>query len=110
MKKFEIGDYVIALTNPRDESCQSRVKGNIYKVLELKYCSKCGIQSIHIGGKTKIVTSNIGNCGICGVEYTQLMSFTRSELFSKVDEDSLQEAVSEEEYELAAIIRDNLKK
>lgn len=109
MKKIKEGDRVIALTDPENQDCQQRVKGQVYSVLSVMYCQKCGIQSVYIGGKSQAFTEDIVKC-YCGSEQPALgKSWTDSNLFVKVDEQSMQEAVDREEYELAAVIRDNLK-
>ena len=96
MKRFEIGDKVVSLFNTKDSCAQIVEKGVIYTVLELMYCSKCGRQLIHVGGGTKIQTTNYGNCD-CGNRLFMTLAHTYSEGFSKIDETGLEEVVEKEE-------------
>lgn len=59
--RFNIGDKVVALTNPLDSLCQHRVKYNIYTVQAISYCKGCGVQRINIGGSPRGNTDN----GVC---------------------------------------------
>lgn len=104
--KFKIGEEVIALTHPVNEQCQPRVKGKIYIVKDIHYCSKCGQQSINIGPMSK---SPLIDCD-CGVK-NQLcgyLHFTFSKYFIRPQElqSQLEQAVEEENYEFAATLRD----
>lgn len=112
MGQFKIGDKVIALTNPEDNCCQPRIKGNIYVVEAILYCHKCGKQSINIGEKATleefIHPDHVEcECGAITIDDGKLF-YTDSELFAKVDdlEEELEEAVHNEDYELASILRD----
>ena len=101
-----IGDIVIALTNPKSPKSQMRVKGNEYVVQDVSYCSKCGRQSINIG--TSTVTNNKVGCR-CGTFRNNLgLAWTKSYHFVKREdfEQELAEALEEENYELASLLRD----
>lgn len=107
MKKFKIGEKVIALTNPLSDMSQRRVKGNIYTVLAISYCYNCGRQAINIDPTP--ITAEFTRCNCGARQSTHGLWWTNSKYFSKVDKDSLQEAIDEENYELAALIRDALE-
>ena len=108
---FKINDKVIALTNPANDCCQQRIKGQKYIVKDIMYCSKCGKQSIHIGGK--VITETVLNLSCkCGNSQTiPHHGWTNSKYFIKVDdlEQTLMEAEINEDYELCVLLRDNLK-
>jgi hypothetical protein len=103
--RHKIGDRVVALTNPPSDRSQFRVKGQIYKVVDVSYCSKCGNQTINIGQQTNCVNFEC-DCGFTSP--TNGLHWTNSYLFVKVDdiEDTLTEAINNEDYELASILRD----
>ena len=107
MKRFEIGDKVVALNNPENYFSQNRIKGHTYLVKDVLYCSKCGGQNINIGPKAK---SNSGLLGcFCGHKNSNRgLGWTSSRYFAKVDDlaDAIEAAVAEEDYETAAILRD----
>lgn len=105
MKRFNIGDKVIALTDPRNELSQPRVKGKMYIVVSLMYCQKCGDQMISLGVKS-VNGRLLCDCG-CAQENDGFF-YTRSTNFAKVDEfdQEIAEAVSDENYELASLLRD----
>jgi len=105
---FKIGQKVVALTNPPDDTCQPRVKGKIYTVIDVLYCHKCGIQSINLGYKA--VHANVVEC-ICGVDKSnEGLRWTLSSLFAPLDnlESSITEAVEKEDYETAQLLHDIL--
>ncbi len=107
--KLKIGDTVIALTNPENNRCQPRVKGNKYTVEHLLYCPMCGTQKINIGESTPKEFSDIHTC-ICGHDHKtgNRLRYTRSQHFCKADEikTALEEAIASEDYEFAAKLRD----
>ena len=107
-KIHSIGDIVIALTTQKNDKSQVRVKGNEYAVQDVAYCPKCGSQSINIG--TSTVKSNILKCTRpCGVLRDNLgLAWTNSNLFVKREDfqEVWDEALEEENYELASILRD----
>ena len=104
---FKIGDRVVALTNPVNEYGQPRIKGQIYRVYAVVYCSGCGCQSINIGVKSQRTKFNCG-CGKHNQPNGGLW-FTTSANFALVDEQTLTEAVESENYELAEVIHRELK-
>ena len=112
MRQFSVGDRVIALTNPEDDCCQPRVKGGVYNVEAIQYCQKCGKQAINIGeiaSHDEFVHPEHVECECGGVTIDDgRLFYTDSELFVKVEdlEIELNEAVHNENYELASILRD----
>lgn len=107
MKRFEIGDKVVALNNPFTSNSQPRVKGKVYKVVDIMYCSGCGIQVINIG-EACTASSGFVSC-LCNTRtHNKGLAWTSSEYFAKVDDvaDAIEAAVAEEDYETAAMLRD----
>ena len=106
MKKFDIGDKVIALTDPLNPGSQPRIKGKIYKVESILYCSYCGEQMINIGETSTSTILHHSKCG--NKQENKGLHWTSSDHFSKIDDfdESLQEAIESENYELACLLRD----
>lgn len=103
MKKFKIGDKVVALTNPQDNMSQPRVKGHIYTVEAILYCNGCGVQTINIGERTN---SYILRCN-CGTEnQSKGLYWTESKHFAKLDnlEEELKDIIENEDYEFARVL------
>lgn len=48
---FKIGEKVISLYSNQQSDTQPRVRGKLYKVLDILYCCRCGAQSINVSGK-----------------------------------------------------------
>lgn len=105
MKAFNIGDKVVALTNPSSEHSQPRIKGKMYIVVNLMYCQKCGEQMISLGLKSK---NSLVHCTCNHLQNNDGFHFTLSKHFAKVDEfdQEIEEAIKDEEYEIAALLRD----
>ena len=107
-KRFQIGDKVVSLTNPTREGSQPRVKGKTYNVQAVQYCSGCGVQVINLGYHLPNNAIYYSGC-ICGKEiFNEGLFWTLSKFFAKVDdlETAIEEAVENEDYETAAILRD----
>jgi hypothetical protein len=105
MNKFNIGDKVVALSNQPRPSCQERVKGRVYSVEKILYCPTDGHQMINIGPTSE---NDFYNCS-CGKKHaTNGFKWTLSREFAKVDnvEEALEEAVANEDYDLAIVLRD----
>lgn len=102
---FTIGDKVIALSSSVNNE-QLRVKGNLYIVNAVGYCSGCGSQIINVSGETKIQS---GKCTCGNIQPAKGLWWTTSRHFIKADENSISEAIKEalesENYELAATLR-----
>lgn len=107
MKRFKIGDSVVALNNPMNSKSQPRVKGTVYKVVDIMYCSGCGVQVINIGESAQI-NSGFVSCPCNTRTPNKGLAWTQSKYFAKVDDlaDAIEAAVAEEDYETAALLRD----
>lgn len=110
MKRFNIGDKVVALTNSPNSRCQKRVKGNIYTVLDVDYCRRCGGQGINIGGKDASAIDVKCNCG-SSQESSNGLYYTDSKHFALADNlhQELENAVAEERYEDAQVLNELIK-
>jgi hypothetical protein len=104
-KRFKIGDKVVALTNPKSEFGQPRIKGNTYVVNAIMYCSGCGEQEINIGSSNP---KNTTKCTCGELMLSKGLKWTHSHLFTKINDldSAIEEAVENEDYEMAAILRD----
>lgn len=109
MGNFKIGEKVIALTNPRDERSQPRVKGQLYEILDVLFCFSCGVQLINITTIQTARPSVFCECGQHGIPNDNKY-WTLSKFFAKPEElqSELDRAVEEENYEEAITIRDIL--
>ena len=108
--KFQVNQKVIALNNPLSPRSQHRSKGNIYTVTALSWCAGCGVNFINID-KTlphKLSTSMV-HCNDCNhIQPNNDLAWTKADLFASLTEESMEALAEAEEYELAAIVRDNL--
>lgn len=109
--RHSVGDKVVALvSSPNCFLYQPLIKGKIYIVEDVLYCSACGSQKVNFGyyiDKTKVSNQLECTCGN-GINNNN-KHWSNSNKLSPLSETSLQHAVKEENYELAAIIRDALK-
>jgi len=107
--RHNIGDEVIALKSNVTNLQQYRIKGEKYIVKDIMYCSKCGLQMINIGQTTNLLNVKCGECH--HTSSTNFLMWTCSKLFIKVDNISemLEEAIHNEDYELASLLRDSKK-
>jgi hypothetical protein len=100
------GEEVIALSNSVENE-QLRVKGNLYVVNAIGYCSGCGEQIINISGESKIKE---GKCTCGNIQPSKGLWWTKSRHFVKSEESSIKKALEEalelEDYELAITLRD----
>jgi len=97
--RHNIGEKVIALSNAASSKGQQRVKGKLYMVKAIMYCSGCGSQKINIGTSTISVNRIECTCGC--VAPNNSLAWTRSQEFATPDqlEERIEEAVAEERYE-----------
>lgn len=105
---FKVGEEVIALTNPKDELCQHRVKGKTYIVKAIQYCMGCGGQNINIGESINLNFQFI-SCYCCntrqphnGLHWTASRHFIRPKDLKQ----KLEESLRNEDYETAILLRD----
>ena len=108
MKKFKIGEEVIALSTQTAPDCQNRVKGQHYIIKDVRFCSKCGIQVINIQGVCSFIINSECSCG--SVTKGLNMEYTNSRHFVKADdlEVRIGEAEKAENYELAGFLLSTL--
>jgi hypothetical protein len=108
--RHNVGDKVIALnsTPPSDFLLQKRIKGKVYEILDVLYCSKCGIQSVNITTDREEMDVEC-DCGHIG---STEKCWTYSWLFTKPEEleGLLNEAVEEERYEDASELHKMIEK
>ncbi len=105
-KRIHLDDEVIALTSPKNKGSQKRVKGQIYKVCATTQCCSCGTHMINIGPEALEVGKIKCPCGHNLLNHGY--SWTLSKHFALINKKTLERLVSENEFELAAIVRDKL--
>lgn len=103
--RHNVGDKVIALSNPPTPTSQFRVKGKTYTVQAIMYCIGCGKQLINIGLTCDF--AYFTRCGSCnnrqpanGLYWTDSAQFVKPEDI----QETISEAVEEENYELAQLL------
>lgn len=104
--KFQVNQRVIALNNPFNELSQQRVKGNLYTVTKLSWCVGCGMSRINIDNQPTVGKNIDCSCG--STQSTGGLAWTKVAHFAPLTEESMELLAEAEEYELAAIVRDNL--
>ena len=109
-QRFKVGDKVIALDTNAGEGKQPRTAGHSYTVADMKFCAKCGIQTISLAG-SPVSFTGVSRCS-CDNRTPTTKMWTFSKLFVLDDPTeivrAIEEAVEEEDYELASILRDVL--
>lgn len=109
-QRFKVGDKVIALSSSTRISQQPRVIGEKYVVADVRFCRSCGKQTISLQDSPLSVHQR-SQCG-CGQNEKSTKMWSYSSLFildnPKELAIALEEAVKEENYELASILRDVL--
>ena len=107
--KFQVNQKVIALDSPILPRSQHRIKGNIYTVTALSWCAGCGINFINIDETRprKLSPGNV-HCNDCNHIQPNNLAWAKADLFAPLTEESMEALAESEEYELAAIVRDNL--
>jgi hypothetical protein len=103
--RHNIGDKVVALMNHG-----GIIAGKEYKVLDVEYCSKCGMQAIHVGiYSTEPYAGSVCECGY-KIHYNpeKRDEFKFSYRFAPLQEiDNLMaSAIEEENYELAQTLKE----
>lgn len=104
--KFQVNQKVIALNSPLSPRPQHRSKGNIYTVTALSWCPSCGTNSVNIDNTPSHKPTVSCPCG--NTRPNGGIGWTKATLFAPLTEESMEALAEAEEYELAAIVRDNL--
>ena len=102
--KFTIGEDAIALSNPMFGALsQPRIKGKTYKVLAVQYCTRCGIQSINVAGRTPEFYRPLVSCDCGSIQNNEGLWWTNSTEFIKPEDvqQAIEAAVEIEDYEFA---------
>lgn len=102
---MKVGDKVIALTDNPDDSCQFRRSGSVYMVNAMSYCVMCMTSLVNIGQRS----NHSGVKCKCGMLMsTNGLMWTPKGEFVLLDQkqEALDKAIEEENYELAAKLRD----
>ena len=97
--RFNIGDEVVALNSETRTNAPYRKKGEIYKVLNIKYCIHCGFQFInHITHGTNY---RIGSCRRCsginelnGIQWSTSIDFALLQNMTAQIEEALYEPIT----------------
>lgn len=107
MRRFEIGQIVVALEDSKEIMQQPFKKGSKYKIRDIGYCAKCGKQFINFTNTTP--PSGNSKCITCSnVQPNSGKTWSSSDHFAAVNDvkEELEKAVANEDYELAALLRD----
>lgn len=104
--RHNLKDRVIAISSNKIENTQPRIKGNVYIVDDIIYCSKCGDQLINIGYESKR-----GNllCGCGKSQFNQNKMWTYSKEFIPITKEYLKKMELEENYEFCIMIKKELE-
>lgn len=104
--KHKVGDKVIALNSSIDDDrVQKRIKGEIYTIQDIIYCTKCGVQLVNIGEKSDR-SENKCSCGKVNSSFN--LKWTFSKYFIPIDEKFLSSMEEMEEYEICETIKKSL--
>ncbi len=107
--KFQVNQKVLALNSSISPKSQYRIKGNIYTVSALSWCAGCGINFINIDKTRPQLSTGMVQCKDCNTtQPNNDLAWTKEHLFAPLTEESMEALTEAEEYELAAIVRDNL--
>ncbi len=109
--RFKVGQDVVALSNSKSDSNIKRVKGVVYNIKDVFFCNKCGVQYLNFG---EVTSSKDGWCPLCNTPLgLQGKFWVINRHYAPLDEKTLEEmlekAVDDEDYELAASLRDMIK-
>jgi hypothetical protein len=104
--KYRVGQKVVGLnSNP----VVPRQKGKVYTITAVLFCSACGKQFLNFGKKADESFEAHGVCTSCGDRIeTKGLIWTSAKHYAEVkDIDAMiQKALDQENYELAAELRD----
>lgn len=111
--KFKVGQDVVALSSTKDNSRNTikRIKGVIYNIKDIHFCNKCGKQYLNFGERASEMDGFCTSCeapqksgGKCWAP-----AINYAPLDEKTLEKMLEDALNDEDYLLAATLRDLLK-
>jgi protein-arginine kinase activator protein McsA len=106
--RYKVGQRVVALSNSKPNSIQPRVKGKIYTIDSILFCSGCGKQFLNFGTIADEGCDKYGTCS-CGTKTDgRGLVWTSSIFYAPIDDidSQIEKAIEEEDYELAAPLRD----
>jgi hypothetical protein len=115
--KFKVGDIVRCIDDRNWNSSINSIPlvyGKTYKVLDITYTKCCNIYSIDIGCKMNNNSHTWCKCAKdmvgAGIHWAYEYRFVKDDVLAKEElNEELEEALIEEDYEKAAIIRDKIK-
>lgn len=105
--RYKVDQKVVALSNSKPNSPQPRVKGKVYTISSILFCSGCGKQFLNFGSVSD-ERAIYGTCA-CGAKTdARGLVWTPSKHYAPIDDidSQIEKAVEEEDYELAALLRD----
>lgn len=108
MEKFKLEEKVVVKSNPDSRFAQPRTRGEVCEVTGIMYCPKNGHQLININYTPAVLDTTLISCS-CGDDHPDHgLAWTLAENFVGASEIEgfMLEAVEDEEYELAAKLRD----
>ena len=108
-QEFSLTESVIALSSASNPN-QARTRGNTYTVTDIMYCSTTGEQLINIDNSMACGKSGYMTCG-CGKKHlvgNKAYSYSSNFVSNNPEaiQSRLEEALDEEDYEIAIVIRD----
>lgn len=105
MKRFKRGDTVISLITLKRFGVLLE-KDKFYAVDHVSYCVFCGTQSIAFGCSVA-ATHKLCVCGF--IQPTNNILYTHADKFILADENAMEAAAEQDNYDLAIAIREHLK-
>jgi hypothetical protein len=108
---MNVGTKVVALTSPLNNRCQPRIKGQIYTVTGVKYCSSCGRKTININDNKPNQAPTI-KCRCGDISGNKNRAWTYAEHFVPLDEipAKIQELIAVEDYEMCQLLYDVMER
>jgi protein-arginine kinase activator protein McsA len=115
--KFKVGDIVRCIDDRGWNSSKNTIPliyGKTYKILDITYSKCCNIYSIDFGCRLNDNTHTVCKCSKnmvgMGIHWAYQYRFVKDNVLAKEElNEELEEALSEEDYERAAVIRDKMK-
>jgi hypothetical protein len=109
MRRFKIGEKVVALNSSTHEKAQPRVKGKIYTVTMIMNCQLCGEELINVNNNPSI--TNVLECECKHTMNNFHRAFTFGKFFAPIDELDIliEQCVEDENYEDAQLFTEVLE-